>query len=217
MKRILLGLAMLAATSAWAQDTATDALLAHVPRQAIRFSPFHLFGFYPTLEFSVEQRLYNQVTLLAEYGYVLNYSNSNRFSKKRGYKAKGELRYYISQYKRVTVYGAGEYYWNAIQFDRWVQRQEYFDQYPILVKVPHIVNYDEYGFAVKGGILLHIPHNIFFDFNVGLRMRVIDYDAPPLASNEEYARSDGDLFRPDEYDRTIPGIVVGIRIGYRFR
>jgi hypothetical protein len=219
LKPILLGCALLTTMPVWAQDTtATNDLLAHVPRQAIRFSPLHLLSFYPTLQFSVEQRLYRQLTLVGEYGQVLNYSNSNKYSNKRGYKAKGELRYYITQYKRLTVYAAGEYYWNAIRFDRWAQRREYFDQYPILVKFPYMVTNNEYGVALKGGFLIQMPHKMFFDFNVGLRMRVIDYDKPVLDMDERDARDDGrGGLEPEEDDRTVPGIVVGVRFGYRFR
>lgn len=218
LKPILLGCALLTTMPVWAQDTtATNDLLTHVPRQAIRISPLHLLSFYPTIQFSVEQRLYQQVTLTAEYGHVLNYTNANRYSNKRGYKAKAELRYYITQYKRLTVYAAGEYYWHAIRFDRWAQRREYFDQYPILVKFPYLVTNNEHGFALKGGFHVNMAHNTFFDFNVGLRMRVIDYDRPALGWDEQDARDDGRGLEPEENDRTVPGIVVGVRFGYRFR
>ena len=219
MKQIFLWCALVAAVQARAQADAQDPLLANVPRQAIRFSPFHLVGLYPTLEFAVEQRLYKQVTLVGEYGHVLNYGNSNRYSNKRGYKAKTELRYYLHQARRLTLYAAGEYYWSAIRFDRWAQRKEYLDanfEFPIIRKFAYPVVYDEHGVSLKYGFLIHLPSQLFFDVNAGIRVRVIDYDKPELGIGETNAHSD-DFITPDEHDRVVPGFVLGVRLGYRFR
>ena len=71
--------------------------------------------------------------------------------------------------------------------------------------------------AVKAGFLLTPPGHIFFDFNVGLRLRVIDYNAAQLPQGASDVRSENDFFSPSEDEGTIPGIVLGIRVGYRFR
>lgn len=218
MKQVFFWCALMAAIQTRAQDT-PDALLASVPRQAIRFSPLHLVSFYPTLEFSLEQRLYKQVTLVGEYGHVLNYGNTNSHSNKRGHKAKAELRYYLHHVRRLTFYAAGEYYWNAIRFDRWAQRTEFLDasfDFPIIRKFAYPVVYDEYGVSLKYGLLIDLPKHLFLDFNAGLRMRVIDYDKPTLAAGE-VDTDDHNFLAPGEDDRTVPGFVVGVRLGYRFR
>ena len=111
------------------RDSLTMTML--VPQQAIKFSPLHLINFYPTLEFSFEQKVSSQVSMQLEVGYVLDYNNDydDDFLNKRGVKLKLEGRYYFfgRTDKRKIYYLAGEAYANVINFDRASSTQECFD------------------------------------------------------------------------------------------
>jgi hypothetical protein len=197
-----------------------------VPRHALKFSPFHLINFYPTLEFSYEQRITRTFTAQVEYGYVLDYNQDDEsYRDKRGYKMKLEVRKYFAPviYRRLIFYGAAEYYWNNIDFDRRYSQQECFGtdcEHTIVRYQYYPVQYNEQGFSVKFGLMKYFFSHFFMDVNSGWTIRFVDYDV--IRPNGITAFPEGeedDLFFdiPNEEDRVVPCPVLGIRIGYRFR
>lgn len=205
----------------WAQRKTYDT--AHlVPRHAIRFSPFHLINFYPTIQVSYETRLYDSFTLQVEGGYVLPRSFEEAdpfFFNKRGYKAKVEVRRYFWGGKRGWIfYGAPELYVNRVDFDRETTRTECFDQQCQSIftrNYNYEVFYREKGIALKAGFVKYFSR-FLLDVNTGWMVRVIRYDDDlknKSGVDEYYAWFNV----PNEKSRTAVSPVLGIRIGYRIR
>lgn len=196
-----------------------------VPRHALKFSPFHLLNFYPTLEFSYEKKITRTFTAQAEYGYVLSYNQDESYHDKRGYKLKLEVRKYFAPvvYRSLIFYGAAEYYRNNIDFNRLFSEQACFGtdcEHTFIRHRYYPVQYNEQGFSVKFGVVKYFFTNFFMDVNSGWTMRFVDYDE--IRPNGIMAFPDDvedDLFFdiPNEEDRVVPCPVLGIRIGYRFR
>lgn len=192
----------------------------------MKFSPFHLINFYPTLEFSYEKKITSTFTAQAEYGHVINYNNNDEsYRDKRGYKMKLEVRKYFAPvvYRRLIFYGAAEYYKNDIVFDRRFAARECFGndcEHSIIRYQYYPVQYNEQGFSIKFGLIKYFLSNFFLDVNSGWAIRFVDYDETMPNSILAFPEGDEGVFIfniPYEEDRVVPGPVLGIRIGYRLR
>jgi hypothetical protein len=217
-------LLILPGTIAHAQDSVRYNRL--VPRHALKFSPFHLINFYPTLEFSYEKKITHTFTAQAEYGHVINYSNQDEsYRNKRGYKMKLEVRKYFAPvvHRRLLFYGAAEYYKNDITFDRQFTTRECFGndcEHSIIRYQYYPVQYIEQGFSVKFGLIKYFFSDFFLDINSGWTIRFVDYDEVIPKGIPAFPEGmEDDLFFdiPNEEDRVVPCPVLGIRIGYRLR
>lgn len=199
-----------------------DRFLDVIPVHAIRWSPFHLIGFYPTVQVGYETKIKNRVTLYSEGGYALNFiERDDRFLDKRGFKAKLEPRYYATVNKKgtVTTYFGLELYHNHINFDRKETRTECFDvecQTIYQRRYLYTMKYRESGGGIKAGILLY-AHNFFFDFNSGFAIRFIDYHKPSFPRQWNEIDDVGFFPVPNERSRTAFMPIIGIRIGYRMK
>lgn len=211
-----------AASAQGGKDSLTMAML--VPKQAVKFSPLHLINFYPTLEFSFEQKIASKVTLQLEGGYVLDYDNdtNDSFLNKRGAKVKLEARYYFfgRTDKRKIYYIAGEGYANIINFDRTTSTQECFDVNceNIFIRFQDAkMAYREKGFTIKAGLIKYAGEHFFFDFSSGWTIRNIEYRelTNVLADDNDDVWDFLDI--PNEDDRIALSPNVGARVGYRFR
>jgi hypothetical protein len=221
----LLPVLILVSTAAVAQTT--DRFELAVPRHAIKFSPGHLIVNYrPTVEFAYEHRIARQWTLQAEYGRIVNISNTNNEdriddaweSDRRGYKAKFEGRYYITANRsgHFTIYTAGELYYNNINYLKQMVTREYYDDaYDALYEKTHRqrVYHEEKGLSGKFGFLVNMGP-VVLDINAGLCYRSIHYSKLlPVFEEDEDDFLD---FNPDEHSREEPGLILGVRLGYRF-
>lgn len=224
-KYILFLICLAAGGVACAQDTTGFSRV--VPRHAIRFSPFHLINFYPTLQLGYETRLSERVTLYLEGGYVVRMDNydDQDFRDKRGFKAKIEPRYYMTVNRKgtFTSYLATEFYYNHVNFDRTRRVTECFDlecQNLFQRNYLYKVRYREPGFGFKYGIMVYV-NNFFFDFNSGFAIRFISYEEPPVSGQPQWGEDDVvgffDLDIPNQRSRTGFMPLLGIRTGYRFR
>lgn len=204
---------------------AQDSLLyrALVPRHALKISPFHLAGFYPTLQLAYEGRVSTRTTLQLEGGVVLNYpaNDDTQYQDKRGAKGKLEIHYYTlpSRRAKLVYYGAAELYRNAVNFDRLTSQQECFDvecNHMFTRQYSYTVMYREGGFGFKVGFIKYF-HDFFMDINSGWGVRFITYtDSPgaPDFNNDNITWAQ--MFSiPNEEDRTTLSPIVGIRLGYR--
>ncbi|MEX2230757.1 MAG: hypothetical protein WD824_01250 [Cyclobacteriaceae bacterium] len=195
-----------------------------VPRHAIKFSPFHLLNFYPTIQMSYETRIKNRFTLQVEGGYIVRrsvYRYDSEFLDKRGLKAKLEPRYYFGlKGEKSFYYGALELYVNAVNFDRQDSRVECFDlecTRTFRRDYTYEMRYREHGLAAKSGFISYFSQ-FFVDINAGLIVRNIRYYEPAWLEPEVLA---GEFFpglkTPFEQDRLAMSPALGLRIGYRFR
>ena len=192
-----------------------------VPRHAVKFSPFHLAGFYPTLQLAYEMRLARRFTVQTEGGVVLNYPyNENKaYQNKRGAKAKLEVHYYVlpSARAKLIYYAALELYWNGVNFDRLMSQQECYD-----VECNHVytreftykVTYREPGFGLKAGFVKYFSRALFMDINSGWGVRFVDY-TDPFETNDNIGVNW--FVIPNEEDRIVLSPIVGVRLGYMFR
>lgn len=193
-----------------------------IPQQAIKFSPLHLVNFYPTLEFSFEQKIATRVTVQLEVGYVLDYKDIGRedFENKRGVKLKTESRYYFfgRADKRKAYYLAGELYTNIINFDRELTTQECFDvgcEHMFTRTDEYKMEYREKGFTIKAGMLKRWG-KFLFDLSSGFTVRDIEYREP--SNLVEQFNDDWAFFQiPNETDRIALSPNFGIRFGYTIR
>jgi hypothetical protein len=209
-------------TALVAQESPAESAL--VPHTAVKVSPLHLLNFYPTIEWSLEQRVLPRITTQVEAGYVVNYgTNTARdFQNKRGVKLKLEGRYYfgsVSDRKKI-YYGSIEPYMNVINFDRSASTVECFDlecnsryRRDYLFKVA----YREHGVSVKVGLLRYFGSRTFLDINSGFTLRNVNYREParPRSFNEVDERSFFQI--PNEDDRVTFSPNLGLRLGYRFK
>lgn len=222
--RLLFAL-ILVSTAAVAQTT--DRYDLAVPRHAIKFSPGHLLiNYHPTVEFAYEQRIAPRLTLQGEYGQIVNAlstTTENRIedawdSDRNGYKAKLEARYYVvaTRKGRFTMYAAGELYYNNINYLKQIVTREYYDETPdALYEKTHRqrIYYEEKGISGKFGFLVNMGP-VLLDVNAGLRFRSIHYSKIlPVFEDDEDSFLD---FSNDERSRDEPGLVLGVRLGYRF-
>ncbi|HEY0652947.1 MAG TPA: hypothetical protein VGD65_07455 [Chryseosolibacter sp.] len=198
------------------RDSLTMAMV--MPHQAIKFSPLHLINFYPTAEFSFEQKVASHVSVQLEAGYVIDYNNDwdEDFLNKRGAKFKIEARYYFfgRADKRKGYYIAGEGYANVVNFDRVRTTTECFDvncEHPFRRTAEYKIEYREKGFTIKAGLLKRFGR-FLFDFNSGLTLRDIRYHEPANLEEQFSEWTFWDI--PDERDRVAFSPNFGARFGY---
>lgn len=202
---------------------AQDSLqIKHRPAHALKWSPIHLWGFYPSLQVAYEIGLTKRLSIQTDIGYVINYENgtNTEYMNKRGVKLKAELRYYFESLAggRDGFYASLEPYMTSINFDRSVTTTECFDpncQNRYLKYYAYKVEYREIGLSGKGGYVIYFDENILLDITIGWSWRSINYDQP---TNVPVSFSGGfNFFGPNEEDRVVLSPLFGARIGYRFR
>jgi len=188
---------------------------------AIKFSPFHLIGFYPTIQLAYERGLTDNFSLQGEVGYVLRYKSDDiEFKDKRGIKLKVEPRFHLLPdiYRERSSYIAGEIYLNAINFDRQEWRTECFDvecQNNYLQRYDYLVRYREMGFGFKYGFARYFD-DFIVDLNCGWAVRFVDYKKPDLL--RQFLEEESEWFEiPNERKRVGFMPLVGIRFGYRLQ
>lgn len=196
---------------------------AHRPAHALKWSPIHLWGFYPSLQLAYEVGFAKRLSAQADAGYVVRYDEgtSTDYMNKRGVKLKAELRYYFESLAGGMdgFYASVEPYMTSINFDRSVTLSECFDpacQHTFWRNYTYKVEYREMGLSAKGGYIIYFDKNILLDVNIGWSLRSINYDQPDNVP--ELAPVGGfNFFAPNEEDRIILSPLFGARIGYRFR
>ncbi|HYC84177.1 MAG TPA: hypothetical protein VEB86_03100 [Chryseosolibacter sp.] len=212
MRCIFLSLAL--ATSAIAQDGVRS---QRIPVHAIKFSPFHLIGFYPTALLGYEHGVAPNMSVQADVGYVFPYENfDEEFRNKRGVKLKLDARFYIEETK--ASYVAPEVYLNAVNFDRQDSRQECYDlECQILYRRTYYykVRYREHGVGVKYGFVRYFG-NFLVDLNLGFAIRFVEYKKPALT--RQFNEQEMEWFAiPNERRRTGLMPLMGFRLGYRLQ
>jgi hypothetical protein len=206
----------------------TLSLDKEAPTLAVKISPLHLFSFYPTAQVAFEHRIYKNITLQYDLGYVLDYKQyyTEQYFNKRGYKVKFETRYFFSFIDYNHSYLAAGVFYNRVDFDRanvfgigcTSGDCDYFEYKTF------IVQYREKGLSLKYGVMFYLdpPKRFFMDFNAGLSLRDIAYGhvgKPEGSDVLDYGNDTNNnvLFQPSEEDRFAYGLVLGYRLGYRFR
>lgn len=219
---ILLNILLLDAVRVVAQEDEIKA-----PTLAVKWSPVHLMYFYPSVQIALEHRIYKDLSIQYDLGYVIGYSynDSEEYSNRRGLRFIGELRYYVPHPPKVPFYVAAEYYYNKINFDRSEVAGydcgdgdcSYFEYIQYKVENRHE------GVGLKFGLLLYPGWNknksVFFDLNAGAAFRNITYEniGKPSGDNIEFFDNDDSTpFSPSEQNGTRIRLIIGIRIGYRF-
>jgi hypothetical protein len=184
----------------------------------LKWSPFHLVGFYPTVQLAYELRYNENQSIQLDAGYVINLERNNeRFKNLRGTKLKVEWRYYLDPaHLARRRYLSLEPYTNLINFDRTEFNTECFDvacQVLYTREYNYMVRYRETGVSFKLGLQKQLQRFVF-DVNYGLMLRDINYKKPeiPRGFNEEDFVG---WFSRNEDKRVVFGPVVGLRLGYR--
>ncbi|GCC49997.1 hypothetical protein SanaruYs_02120 [Chryseotalea sanaruensis] len=218
MRLLFTSILLLTSVALSAQDSLQ---IKHRPDHAIKWSPLHLWGFYPSLQFAYEKSLGKKLAVQADVGYVVNYGggSNTEYMNKRGVKLKAELRYYFeSLSSRDGFYMSIEPYITSINFDRSVTLTECFDpdcQNSFLRNYAYKVEYREMGISGKGGYMIYFDRRIFLDVSLGWSWRSVDYDQPstvPVSTTGGF-----NFFGPNEEDRIVLSPLFGARLGYRFR
>lgn len=193
-------------------------LLNAIPGHVVKASPLHLLNFYPSVQLGYEANVYRHFSVFAEGGVVVGLHDQNeRFLNKRGMKLKLEPRYYysISRNGRILWYGATEFYFNQVKFDRRTIQRECFDrdcQFPFERQYILPGRYREFGFGLKGGMTI-VFNRVLLDLNTGFGLRNIDYTLPQTSTLIDDIDGWGAI--PNEKDRIAVTPLLGIRIGYR--
>jgi hypothetical protein len=214
-------------TQAFAQTYTDTTKRLIAPKFAVKFSPLHLLAFYPTAQVAFETRVYQNLSFQLDVGPVLKYSenDSESYADKRGAKWKAEFRYYFQPAAFTDLYLAAEFFYNHVDFNRTSVfgigcpsgNCDYF-QYKTFK-----VEYREHGPSLKVGFMYYFDseERFFIDFNGGVSLRTIryHYKGKPTGDNIiDYSYDDYNLFgTPYEEDRNAYGLIVGYRVGYRFK
>ncbi|NBW34209.1 MAG: DUF3575 domain-containing protein [Cytophagia bacterium] len=209
---------VLASITIFAQDSLE---IRHKPKHAIKWSPIHLLGFYPTLQLAYEASVGKKLSVQGDVGYVINYEGgtNTEYMNKRGVKLKAELRYYFESLpgSQDGFYASIEPYITSINFDRSTTTSECFDpncQNMYLKYFTYKVEYRETGFSGKGGYVIYFDNDILLDISIGWSWRVVNYDHP---DNVRPTTSGFNFFGPNEQDRIVFSPLVGVRVGYRLK
>ncbi len=196
--------------------------IRHKPKHAVKWSPMHLWGFYPSMQLAYEVGISERIGIQVDAGYVLNFGGNldEDYQNKRGVKLKTELRYYFESLPKSSdgFYMSVEPYWNQVKFDRSLTSEECFDpacQTRFLRYNTFGVRYKELGLSTKGGYLIFFDSNILMDVTVGWSLRSIDYQYPEGMENT--LMNTLNFFEPNEEDRIVLSPTIGLRVGYRFR
>jgi hypothetical protein len=209
---------VLASIKVMAQDSLE---IRHKPAHAIKWSPIHLLGFYPTVQLAYEASVGKKLSVQGDVGYVINYEGgtNTEYMNKRGVKLKAELRYYFESLPGSSdgFYASIEPYATLINFDRSITISECFDpncQNMYLKNYTYKVEYRETGFSGKGGYVIYFDNDILLDISIGWSWRVVNYDQP---DNIRPTTSGFNFFGPNEQDRIAISPLVGVRVGYRLK
>lgn len=195
---------------------AQDSLIRHKPKHAIKISPVHLLGFYPTVQMAYEFAITDRINIQTDLGYVFNRNNSNDdYRNKRGVKLKLEGRYFLKSrfYNNEGIYFSIEPYFTAIDFDRLSVTQECFDancQNTFLRYAQNKVIYREHGFSLKVGYMYSLGSRVWLDINYGGTLRDIKYEGAPRSTQQLF-----NFFEPNETDRIVIAPIIGVRLTYR--
>lgn len=196
------------------------------PRLAMKWSPMHLWYFYPSWQFSLEHKLLKNLNIQYEAGWITDLQDQGlEYQDERGYRAAVELRHYMPSPSMVPFYVAAEFYYHNVRFDRTsvvgyncVGGPCDYYQY-----ASYPVKNGEWGPSLKFGMLFfpgwHHNRSFFFDVNSGFAYRRIDYryDFDPMGRQIEFLRSrDPALFRPNESLTERVRFLIGMRFCYRF-
>lgn len=214
-----------AQTSSQDASTPPQRFVVSPPKLAVKWSPLHLWYFYPSSQWSLEHRLTRKLNVQYEAGWVRGLeSNSTEYDNKRGYRLAVELRYFIPSPRFVPFYVAAGYSYQHVKFDRSEavgyncggDNCDYF-QY-----VTYGVKNEELGPSVKFGLLLfpgwRRNRSFFCDLNSGFAYHDIAYTyiSRPEGANVQYFGVHGSrLFEPDEEVTGKMRFVVGVRLCYR--
>jgi Protein of unknown function (DUF3575) len=201
---------------------AQDSLeIRHKPAHAIKWSPIHLLGFYPTVQLAYEASVGKRLSVQGDVGYVINYEGgtNTEYMNKRGVKLKAELRYYFESLpgSRDGFYASIEPYVTRINFDRSITISECFDpncQNSYLRNFTYKVEYRETGFSGKGGYVIYFDNDVLLDVSIGWSWRSVNYDQP---DNVPPTTTGFNFFGPNEEDRIVLSPLLGIRVGYRLK
>jgi hypothetical protein len=197
------------------------------PRLAVKWSPWHLIYFYPTIQVAVEHKLIKNVSLQYDLGVVFDppLASYEDYRHQRGFRGIAELRYYIPSPPKIPFYIAAEYYYTDIRFNRSnaIGYECGGEDCLYYEYVTYGVRHKNQGVGLKYGILLFPGWNrnrsFFFDCNVGIAYRSLSYHSINLPQSENvtsFKNDDFILFRPSEKNRREFRPVVGVRIGYSF-
>lgn len=202
----------------------------YIPAFAVKWSPFHLIYFYPSLQLAIEHKVWRNTTMQYDVGWILNYrenNNDERYANKHGYRLIAELRHYLPFTPSVPFYIAAEGYYHNIQFDRNdVIGYDYDDSqglYNYYQYVHYKVRTKQSGGGLKIGMLLYPAWNknksFFIDVNGGLAVRNITYKSEDLPTGNFVVFEDehDNIFAPSEKNHVELRPVLGMRIGYKFR
>jgi len=217
MIRYLILMLVLSTTCFGQDSTNIDRVVA---RHAIKYSPFHLINFYPTIQLAYEFRIAKRFSIQIDGGLVVDDAQNTDYVDMRGFKVKLEPRYYLSSNLKGNfgVYSALELYYNRVDFDRKTIQEECFDfscNHAFIQTHTFVVKYREPGFGFKIGFVKYIS-NFLIDINSGFATRFVEYRHPEYITDPLPERG---LFRSKRREedgiRAMP--LLGIRIGYRIK
>lgn len=216
---------LLCSDTCFAQRSIDSVAKFETPFFAMKFSPQHLVGMYPTIQIGLEHRIIKRLSIHYDAGLVINFKGTNTedYANKRGYKIKIEPRYYFHSLEYTHFYTGLEFYKNDITFDR---------TSTFLVTCPSgncsYYQYDTYQvknqekwLAFKVGSTLYglDSKRLFFDLSAGLTFRDIDYDfvGKPIGASLTEFDSGLPFWAPRETDRQVFGLTFVARVAYRLR
>jgi hypothetical protein len=233
MKNFLTLFFLMAVLSTAAQEVQHTSNKKRTPKLTFKWSPFHLLvNRFPTIQIAVEQRIGNNYALVYDFGPIVNFKLdqeqpeamvSTRLFDKSGFKAKLELRRYLTGTDHLWLpYISSELYYNYVNYSK---SEKYAagcedgtcDYYRFFT---YKMEYREPGLNVKGGVMFR-AHRFCLDFQVGISARFINYDAIGKQSTSGYIlysdyslEDEGNLFEVNERDRFIFSPTACVRIGY---
>lgn len=202
-------------------DTESPYTKVNPPLLAVKWSPMHLWYFYPSLQFSLEHKVSKSLNIQYEGGWIVDLQDQGpEYEDKRGYRLTAELRHYIPSPSMIPLYVSADFYYHNISFDRssvlgfnCVGGGCSYYQY-----ATYPVRNEELGPALKFGMLLFPgwSHNrsFFFDFNAGFAYRMINYryGVDPGENGEFFDSRDDILFSPNESLTNKVRFVMGVRL-----
>lgn len=194
------------------------------PGLALKFSPLHVFAFYPTIQLALEHRLYKHIGLQYDVGLVVGTnSESELYRNASGFKLKTEMRYYVNTAKSIDTYLALEAHATKVEYSRSsvfgigcaTGDCDYFEY-----KTFSIQNKIQ-GTSLKMGFLIYIgeQEDFFVDINFGVSLRNIRFQSfgKPKGTHIIDYTEDLPLFAPPEKDRREFAPIIGYRVGYRIK
>lgn len=214
-------LLLLLVVVAWDCSAIQDSTGFKRPQHTVKFSPFHLLGFYPTVQFAYEYKLRERYSTQFDMGIVVRGAGfDSKFQHKRGVKLRNEWRYYLDEdaSRRTSHYMAAEIYYNIINFDRRELRDECFDlncQNQYRREYNYKMKYREPALTFKMGLIKYFDKVVVVDLNAGLSGRFVNYIKPDFAPGVQFDDVDDGWFQiPNERKRFGLSPMIGIRMGF---